>query len=379
MGLPAEVFAIKTLLQGDKEGETEFRKELQHLNDFRTHNNKHLMLGLAAFQYRGEWSIIFPKAECDLSKYMDDHSPPGTWDGMQGAAEQLSGLMSALGDIHSPVRLYAVHPKQKEPIFGMHGDIKGDNILCFPSTEGLEMLFVLADFGLSATHREQSRSNIPNKDIPPVPGYRPPECDIEGGTCSRLFDVWTIGCLYLDFLTWLLGGRELLEAFRKFRTTLYIKGTKLDIFFEFKRVKGGQGYVIQVKPEVRKWIERLRDRDNCSQMVQDMLTIIETNMLVVLAQGYTRMPAAELRHKFKAIHDLSRKDEAYCIGKGKRPRAGPFHADAVEAKPNFKARDWLVGNEGRLGEYSGTASAALPLKDQENPDMYKPGLAIPVA
>ena len=47
------------------------------------------------------------------------------------------------------------------------------------------------------------------KAIKIKPGYRPPECDVDGGYINRLFDIWMMGCLFLEMITHLLGGRDL--------------------------------------------------------------------------------------------------------------------------------------------------------------------------
>ncbi|KAK4097731.1 hypothetical protein N658DRAFT_488996 [Parathielavia hyrcaniae] len=36
--------------------------------------------------------------------------------------------------------------------------------------------------------------------------YRPPECDLLKLRISVKYDIWTLGCLLLDFLTWYLLG-----------------------------------------------------------------------------------------------------------------------------------------------------------------------------
>jgi len=83
---------------------------------------------------------------------------------------------------------------------------KPENILWF-KCDGKEIL-VLSDLGLADVHREASRSNRPGMSIPVTPNYRSPECDMEGGTISRSSDIWTLGCLFLEFVVWTLCGWE---------------------------------------------------------------------------------------------------------------------------------------------------------------------------
>ena len=340
-------------------------KELDNLKRFSGHDNKHLIIALAAVKYQREWSFIFPKAEYDLSRRMESEPPPPSWDTMKWAAEQLSGLMTALNDIHNPPRL-SVATEQR---FGRHGDLKCDNILCFRSTQSSNETLVIADFGLSATHRAQSRSNIPNKTVPPVPGYRPPECDIRGGEISRAFDVWTMACLYLDFLTWLLGGPKLLLKFRQQRTTTYITGSRQDILFEFLKQHEHDRYVVQVKPQVRQWIRELRGLPECSQMVQDMLSIIESRMLVVLSEQRQRAQASELRIRFGNIYSSSCAKEEYCTKQGEIPKDVKVQDKPVVAELNDVAQDLIDKHRISLGKYAGRVSKPLSSQQQQRADL----------
>jgi len=187
--------------------------------------------------------------------------PRPIWDvaTVRWVAKQLSGIIGAIDTIHNPIHL---HQEQVEKGFGRHGDIKPDNILWFNSTTDHRGILVVSDFGLAAFHRDKSRSNIPNKGIPAVPGYRPPECDISGGTISRAYDIWTLGCLFLELLTWLLGGQDLLKIFNQNRNTIFLlTGAKNTIFFTLLKTENpGIPHVAQVKPEVTK--VSINDRAN---------------------------------------------------------------------------------------------------------------------
>jgi serine/threonine protein kinase len=117
-------------------------------------------------------------------------------------------------------------------LYGRHGDIKPENILLF-RRDGKEIL-VLSDLGLTAVHREVSRSNLPGKSIPVTPNYRPPECDMDGpiGYISRSFDIWTLGCLFLEFIVWTLCGWEGRNKFNSERYSPYINGIQTNVYFD---------------------------------------------------------------------------------------------------------------------------------------------------
>jgi serine/threonine protein kinase len=243
------LFAVKVLYEKDYYNEQNFRKEAASLRRFNGLVHEHLVTLLGTFTLSGRYHFIFPYADLALDEYWTTRPNP-TWDieTIRWVAKQCYGIMAAMNAIHNPEHLLTLHP---EPGFGRHGDIKPDNILWFNSTKDDRGILVVSDLGLAAFHRETSRSNIPNKGIPGVPGYRPPECDIKGGTISRAYDIWTLGCLFLETLTWLLGGKKALEEFSKKRfTTFLITGGENNIFFSLEKVKDSDVYVARVKDEV---------------------------------------------------------------------------------------------------------------------------------
>ena len=247
------VFAVKKLHSGNVRDSELFRHETDQLKKFNGHINPHLVTLLATFSQDGKHHFVFPFAEGDLCTYWESQRHPSTMnvEFARWFAAQLSGLMDAICSIHDPNSASLLVPQQQQK-FGRHGDIKPDNILWYRSTSYSQGLFVISDLGLSASNSDKSRSNIPGQNVPPVPGYRPPECDIKKASVSRLFDVWTMGCLYLEMTTWYLGGNELREEFERRRSTIfYITGAKTNQFYNLKRCQKDEETFVQfVKPEV---------------------------------------------------------------------------------------------------------------------------------
>jgi serine/threonine protein kinase len=139
---------------------------------------------------------------------------------------------------------------QEGKLYGRHGDIKPPNVLWFQDENdpnGLGIL-KLTDFGVTEVHSTKSRSNGKRGDeVAYTPSYRPPECDVHGVYVNQAYDIWTLGCLYLEFITWLLGGWTLVDEFGKERLENPIKnspflvaGLEEDTFFYlFKCSKTG--------------------------------------------------------------------------------------------------------------------------------------------
>ncbi|KAK0609727.1 kinase-like domain-containing protein [Bombardia bombarda] len=333
--LSHEVFALKTLREENtRNHEEDFRRELAQLKRFNGLVHNHLVTLLATYNFRGKYCFLFPCANCDLDEFWESTEPKFDTETVRWVAKQMAGIMAAIHIIHDPKHLHdKLNPQEKR--YGRHGDIKPDNILWFNLGEDKSDRgsLVISDMGLTSFNRDSSRSYIPNKNVLGAPGYRPPECDIEGGTVSRLFDIWTLGCLFLEMLTWLLGGQKLRNEFRKERMTVkYITGHVSDVFFEILKMNKAttEVNVAKVKDAVTKWFITLHQHPLCTRFIHDALDIIEKKMIIVMSADLKRATSAELEIEFKRLYeDLT-------------------DADFTDPDPQIRQYESTVGVEAKL-------------------------------
>jgi serine/threonine protein kinase len=257
------MFALKRLNKRDNLKEAQqkkdFQDELDALKRFGGVVHPHLVTLLATFTYREYYYFLFPYAECALDRYWEEvNQSPEFGAGMvRWVAEQMLGIMEATHIIHNPEHLNKL---AAEPRYGRHGDIKPNNILWFKSPLNERGMLVISDMGLSKFNRVTSRSNYTAQGIPGACAYRPPEVEMKDGKVSRAFDIWTLGCLFLEMLTWLLGGADGLQAFEEKRDTIYINGQTNDVFFTIMEIPGSTEWAVQVKQEVRDVSHEIRCR-----------------------------------------------------------------------------------------------------------------------
>jgi serine/threonine protein kinase len=242
-------FALKILHDCQANNEKQYMNEVDQLKRFSGLIHDHLVTVLATFTLKKRYHFLFPFAECALDQYWELRVPRPTvdLDTVRWISRQCLGLIEAMHTIHEPDHINLLPGVQR---YGRHGDIKPDNILWFNTSRDPKGILVISDMGLSAFNSAKSRSNVPGRTVPGAPGYRPPECEVEGGVVSRAFDVWTMGCLFLELITWLLGGQQMLREFKEQRTSVYINGCKNDIFFEIKKNREDVPVVAQVKLKV---------------------------------------------------------------------------------------------------------------------------------
>ncbi|CAG7556534.1 unnamed protein product, partial [Fusarium equiseti] len=135
--------------------------------------------------------------------------------------------------------------------YGRHGDIKPENILWFRNGPNTDIgVLEIADFGLTRFHNRRSRSNISPVGMGNSPTYRAPEFDMPDGLLSRSYDIWALGCVYLEFLTWyFMGWKGVME----FSTLREYKRNHLeadDAYFELNGAPETRNICSKVKHEV---------------------------------------------------------------------------------------------------------------------------------
>jgi serine/threonine protein kinase len=238
-------FALKRLNSSSREA---FESEVEMLRKFSQNKHKHLISLLLTYEQDYTFYLLFDWAHCNLKDYWQYEQPrPDVtcqktvlWIG-----EQCQGIAHGVLFLHD-YETNSLNAASQQPVqvFGHHGDIKEENILWFPC-DGLQELgearepnrglLKLADFGVARFNPQCTSSLDPNASVHLTPSYRPPESDLlKPRAQGRSYDIWTLGILYLQLATWLLGGWEAIQEFKQKRQSrdpdMYDMTT--DIFFE---------------------------------------------------------------------------------------------------------------------------------------------------
>lgn len=146
--------------------------------------------------------------------------------------------------------------------YGRHGDINPSNILWYDDSNGdgddndddggLRGTLKISDFGQAEINSLLSKTS--HRAVADTMTYRPPECEVKGAPIRQSFDIWCLGCVYLEFATWLLGGAEALAEFgekRRFRA-VQPHFTTIDTFYRAAKVPQNQESEYIVNPKVTK-------------------------------------------------------------------------------------------------------------------------------
>ncbi|KAI8965302.1 kinase-like protein [Daldinia sp. FL1419] len=314
---PGADFAVKEMVRvwdvneeqnGPKDYRRSFDQEVQALKRFCQRNERYIVKLLATYEINGKYYLLFPAADGNLMNHWEENPEPGRIPALWLLQECL-GIAQGLAKIHK----YTYTPPDMDkastiephhiPNYGIHGDIKPQNILWFKKLPGhLTDDFCpidnvskevdpygfgylqISDFGTVKFHRYMTRKR--NDIMVKGNTYRAPETDLLGNWGSPAIDIWAFGCLYLDMITWYLrGGISVCDDFpaaRQADEPNTIEGFEGDDKFY---IKTGQlftrGQFCIVKPRVSEWIMSLRREPRCSQLIHDFLDLIEMRMLSI--------------------------------------------------------------------------------------------------
>lgn len=206
-----------------------------------------------AYVFKKSPTLLFHKAQCDLKSYLNGKEPDTLTE--IETVEALYGLASALQRVHR----YSIDDGERH-MTGCHFDLHPGNILF------QERTFVLSDFGLSRLKYEvegsKSLFNGGARD------YYAPECQNWGGDWThhkigRPSDIWSMGCILAEIVTFFQLGAQGVKDFRNARKT------KTDGVGSCTFHNNGQ-----IHHKVSAWLNTLESNHMASQITKDMIGTI---------------------------------------------------------------------------------------------------------
>ncbi|KAI1164598.1 kinase-like domain-containing protein [Nemania serpens] len=283
-----------------------FQNELRMLK--RT-DHRHIVPLLATFHHRDDYNFIFPWAKCDLTAYWRSESPNPLHDSttLLWVARQCEGIAEALYFVHrhytsSWSSLFGTNitkateaASRPHRFYGLHGDLKPANILWFPDDryKGGMGILKISDFGAGEFSGKEHRWR-PSDRVPHTAEYQPPECSLPESVIniSYAFDVWTLGCLYLELVTWYIGGWEELAEFQKLKRRS-CHGVDCQGSFFQTIDDNGEGKCspqVQIKPVVTEHLNKLRNSPDSCTLIRGILDMVQDDMLIIqpYSDGHVR-------------------------------------------------------------------------------------------
>ncbi|KAI0968942.1 kinase-like domain-containing protein [Xylaria arbuscula] len=187
-------------------------------------------------------------------------------------------ILVSQGDLATPEVPEVSKTTTPEASNWRHGDLKPDNILRTKEGDALGPLMI-GDFGLAKKHNDLTKVRTYTETRHGTLKYEPPEAFDNSRPKSRSYDIWSMGCIIVETIIWLLYGKE---------------GQKQFDARPYKQYMGTQYYMVQSTFPERKlndttceWISHILVNDpecreeKCSSALRDLLNLAKEELLVI--------------------------------------------------------------------------------------------------
>ncbi|KAI0505813.1 heterokaryon incompatibility protein-domain-containing protein [Xylaria bambusicola] len=227
------------------------------------------------------------------------------------------------GTAHMPMIMLQDSNRDSDVKHWRHGDIKPENILVFKDSTWIGTLKI-ADLGLAKQHQfaTEFRHQVTSTKHTTFHYEAPEAITNMKEPRSRRYDVWSMGCIILESIIWLLyGSRGLNEFYREVsrltdhsRQTLYFTARSQPTDY-------GSELVATVSDIATHWIREMLENDpECQQYTafRELLVLVRDRLLVVPIpskskpiEAVYRATSAELYREVGIIWTAAKRDEDY--------------------------------------------------------------------
>ncbi|KIW78369.1 hypothetical protein Z517_08204 [Fonsecaea pedrosoi CBS 271.37] len=296
----------------------------------------HLIEVFAVIERGREICFIFPWANGGNLREVWEQENPETnnLDWINWAIDQLLGLSVAISRLHH---------LGLEKRNCRHGDLKPENILHFKGEKEIRGKLVIADVGLARVHTnptyDRAGRNILTIAMSGTQRYEPPDL-LDPVPRSRVYDIWSLGCICLEFIIWLLYGkgglRRFNEAFtqRKFWTAPQNATRSVDATLE---------------GEVFKWMNWMQATDPRvakDTALGDLLDLVRDRLLVIkVERGGNAVPSNDCRARSEEVCQIlanirkkAKKDAPYLTKCAEKPDPSPHGPGGPDSDSNTQHR-----------------------------------------
>lgn len=251
-----KVTIIRKQIKPRENAQNDFRQEEHILSFLRCLEHPNIIQLLAAYTIDQTHYLLFPQAEGDLKHFLRQENRLPGFETDNEVFQALYELASAIEAVHN----YFSNTFNVRKI-GCHYDLKPDNILYRPGK------FILSDFGLSRLSDENQGSKSLYRNG--AAEYWAPEChsvdeDFKKLRVGRSSDMWSLGCILSEMVTYLQKGSTGVASFSSKREVT------LGGYFKCKLFHEG------AKPskEVTQWLSTIRSWPTITNSQKSLLVVV---------------------------------------------------------------------------------------------------------
>ncbi|KAI0107833.1 kinase-like protein [Nemania sp. FL0031] len=300
----------------DYQFEDDFWKEKKNLEEIQSLKHPHLIWHIATIQKGDLFCAILPWADggnlSDVWKKYPNALPTRNRKVFMWAVRQMLGLVDALFALHN--------------VNCRHGDLKPDNILHFqaavgPSPEHIpDGKLVITDVGVSRVHHQATELRVdPTNTKATTPCYEAPEAEFsKGAPRGRRYDMWSVGCVFMELVIWLLYGEKAINKFRELRILDDGRFPTRGAYY-----KCPTNDLAIIHPIVSQGFEELRNDPRCGEDtgLADLVGLISDDLIVIEPEN--RIKAEVLKERFETIVEKAEREPDYLIRWTEPPPRNP--------------------------------------------------------
>ncbi|KAK8112924.1 serine/threonine protein kinase [Apiospora sp. TS-2023a] len=262
-----------------------WEREARALASINKIKHPHIIPCMAAITRNYSRYFMFPWATGDSLKdfWIGTREQSPSADLIKQSLTQLLGLADALSKLHNYVSEdiddIAVKEHGNDSI--RHGDLKPENLLRFLGPEEPLGTLTIGDMGLAKKHviLTEARNHMTTTRYGTIQ-YQPPEVETHtNGGMSRLYDIWSMGCIIFEFVIWLLHGNDMLERFYS-----ELRGNTRHVCPYYELPPHGSNAGATVHGVVKRWINHIRQHEpECAteSVIGDLLKLVQEKLLVI--------------------------------------------------------------------------------------------------
>ncbi|EUC29754.1 hypothetical protein COCCADRAFT_78440, partial [Bipolaris zeicola 26-R-13] len=258
-----------------------WQKKVEAFRNLNRLNQEHIVRFVTAFRHqtsdgKAKFFLMFEWADggnlFDLWQRMP--SPILAARLVKDVIQQILGLAKALE---------AAHSLNKTGVSYRHGHINSRDILVFHNNRGLIGTWKFDGWGEARKHdgvvemrpiETRMRHGIQRYEAPEaVIGLRSHFFD-DAVSPSRRSDIWSIGCVILEIIIWLLYGEYGVDQFQR--------DLEHSCFYQISEIDGRR--LARVHDVVERWMNQMEKDPRCkvdTTAIGDLLEIVRTGLLVV--------------------------------------------------------------------------------------------------
>jgi len=258
--------------------EFRFIAERQNLFVVKKLNDDHLIKILTAYKVGNVCNLVFPLAQANLHWYLRENKYQA-FSGARCTADhnvwkQLLGLAEGLYKVQHFHE--AQISRMDSMLFGYHFDLKPTNIL----VEQGERL-IITDFGQS--YFKQAIDSVDSRvsGMGGTEAYAPPEFNDKSLGLNRRYDIWSLGCIFLEVLSFVLAGTNGLLELDRSRITRDLSLRHIDNkFYEYDYLSGSYSLKSGVLDHIQsmsQYLQTQEEKDFFEKFLDLILHMLDVN------------------------------------------------------------------------------------------------------